>query len=391
MLFLTYWFVLFIAALYPVYWFVPYRRVRLAVLLAGCCVFHTHFAGPAGVLPIIALAALTYLAGLTRNRWACGLAVVASALALVYYKYTKFLCAAVVGAVWPRASAYLLETGKAWVSPVPPLAISFFAFEFIHYLVDVARGGPPIRKPRDFALYAVFWPSIVAGPVKRYRQFLGALNHAVRSVESRDVAVGLTRVAAGLVKKFAADTLTAWINNRGRALVVRLATMTARSVAPAVEPLLAAGFTELLVHGVSRPQRATEIETLFVFASPNEAVSKAGLDGIELMLPHLHSTYLRVQSIEREIAEAGVRPHAPGVGYSSASISEREEQVLGWVREGMSNQEIGVQLGISPLTVKNHVQKILRKLGATNRAQAVARAMSMNLLVNATEVNGSRK
>jgi transcriptional regulator EpsA len=186
--------------------------------------------------------------------------------------------------------------------------------------------------------------------------------------------------------------ISAWINNRARALVVRLSTMTARSVAPAVEPLLAAGFTELLVHGVSRPQRSSEIETLFLLASPNATVSKAEIDGIELMLPHLHSTYLRVQSIEREIAEAGVRPNAPGVGYSSASISEREEQVLGWVREGMSNQEIGVQLGISPLTVKNHVQKILRKLGATNRAQAVARAMSMNLLVNAaSEGNGSRK
>ena len=46
--------------------------------------------------------------------------------------------------------------------------------------------------------------------------------------------------------------------------------------------------------------------------------------------------------------------------------------------------EIGTQLGISPLTVKNHVQKILRKLGATNRAQAVARAMSMSLLMRST-------
>jgi transcriptional regulator EpsA len=177
--------------------------------------------------------------------------------------------------------------------------------------------------------------------------------------------------------------INAWINNRGRALVVRLSTMTARTVAPAVEALQAAGFAELLVHGVSRPQRATEIETLFVFASPAATVSQTEVDGIELILPHLHSTYLRVQAIEREIAETGVRPLAPGVGYSSASISEREEQVLGWVREGMSNQEIGVQLGISPLTVKNHVQKILRKLGATNRAQAVARAMSMNLLMGA--------
>ena len=177
--------------------------------------------------------------------------------------------------------------------------------------------------------------------------------------------------------------INAWINNRGRALVVRLATMTARTVAPSVEALQAAGFAELLVHGVSRPQRATEIETLFVFASQAVTVSQAEVDGVELILPHLHSTYLRVQAIEREIAETGVRPLALGVGYSGASISEREEQVLGWVREGMSNQEIGVQLGISPLTVKNHVQKILRKLGATNRAQAVARAMSMNLLMGA--------
>ena len=186
--------------------------------------------------------------------------------------------------------------------------------------------------------------------------------------------------------------INAWINNRGRAWVARLSTMLARPIAPAVEALQAAGFVELLVHGVSRPQRASEIETLFIFASPGSVVDKAQVDGIELMLPHLHSTYLRVQSIEREIAEAGVRPSAPGVGYSSASISEREEQVLGWVREGMSNQEIGQQLGISPLTVKNHVQKILRKLGATNRAQAVARAMSMNLLLgSASDGELSRK
>jgi len=177
--------------------------------------------------------------------------------------------------------------------------------------------------------------------------------------------------------------INAWINNRGRALIVHLSSISARPIAPAVEALRCAGFTKLLVHAVSRPQRATEIETLFVFASPNEEVGSAEVHAIEMMLPHLHSTYLRVQSIEREFSEAGVRPSAAGIGYSGATISEREEQVLGWVREGMSNQEIGVQLGISPLTVKNHVQKILRKLGATNRAQAVARAMSMNLLVGA--------
>ena len=63
MLFLTYWFVLFACVVYPLYWLVPVRAVRLAVLLTSCAVFHTHFAGPAGVLPIAVLAVLTYAAG----------------------------------------------------------------------------------------------------------------------------------------------------------------------------------------------------------------------------------------------------------------------------------------------------------------------------------------
>ena len=183
-----------------------------------------------------------------------------------------------------------------------------------------------------------------------------------------------------------------WISNRGRPLVIRLEALSNRTLSAAAEALLAVGFSELLVHAVSRPQRPNEIETLFVFASPGISVQAPQLAGIELLLPHLHSTYLRVQSIERESGDARSQPTFSNSGFSSASISEREEQVLGWVREGMSNQEIGAQLGISPLTVKNHVQKILRKLGATNRAQAVARAMSMNLLQRTSgEPEGSGK
>ena len=54
----------------------------------------------------------------------------------------------------------------------PPLAISFFTFEFVHYLVDRRRGTFPIRKPVDFILFAIFFPTLVAGPIKRYEQFL---------------------------------------------------------------------------------------------------------------------------------------------------------------------------------------------------------------------------
>ena len=47
--------------------------------------------------------------------------------------------------------------------------------------------------------------------------------------------------------------------------------------------------------------------------------------------------------------------------------------------------QIGEVLSISPLTVKNHVQKILRKLGASNRAQAVSKALSLGLIDNTVQ------
>jgi transcriptional regulator EpsA len=175
------------------------------------------------------------------------------------------------------------------------------------------------------------------------------------------------------------QVIGAWINNRSRPLVVRLSELPGQTGTTSCDELLAAGFNELLVHGVSRPQRSSEIETLFVFASPGQHVTDLQRSCIDLLLPHLHSTYLRVQSYERESSDTRTAPTLHG-SYTRMTITDREAEILGWVREGMSNQQIGAELGISPLTVKNHVQKILRKLGAANRAQAVARAMSMNLL-----------
>src|SRR4051794_27625033 len=107
MLFLTYWFVFFIAVLYPVYWFVPVRRVRLFVLLIGCAVFHTHFAGPAGVIPVIILGVITYLVGLSRNRPLCVAAIVLNAGSLIYYKYTRFLCQEMLAKIIPVLKPFL--------------------------------------------------------------------------------------------------------------------------------------------------------------------------------------------------------------------------------------------------------------------------------------------
>ncbi|MNO02166.1 CsgBAC operon transcriptional regulatory protein [compost metagenome] len=61
-------------------------------------------------------------------------------------------------------------------------------------------------------------------------------------------------------------------------------------------------------------------------------------------------------------------------------LSEREKEVLRLVEACLSNAEIGRRLYISMFTVKSHIQRICGKLGVRRRAQAVAKARSMNLL-----------
>jgi alginate O-acetyltransferase complex protein AlgI len=56
--------------------------------------------------------------------------------------------------------------------PTLPLGISFFVFEFVHYVVDVARGEPPEPSLLRFALFASFFPTQIAGAIKRYESFL---------------------------------------------------------------------------------------------------------------------------------------------------------------------------------------------------------------------------
>jgi transcriptional regulator EpsA len=144
-------------------------------------------------------------------------------------------------------------------------------------------------------------------------------------------------------------------------------------------PLRDVGLAHLLVHGVARPQRQSEIESLFVFARPEGTAVPNQAAHLDLLLPHLHATYLRVLGVERELHQPPRAPASPGSEPHRLTITARERQVLQGVREGKSNQQISEALGISALTVKNHIQKILRKLGANNRAQAVALTMSMGL------------
>lgn len=80
---------------------------------------------------------------------------------------------------------------------------------------------------------------------------------------------------------------------------------------------------------------------------------------------------------------------APNTGTTSALggpsvLSERERQVLALVARGLNNPEIADALGLSPLTAKTHVSRIMGKLGARDRVQLVIVAYESGLVTPGT-------
>jgi DNA-binding CsgD family transcriptional regulator len=76
-------------------------------------------------------------------------------------------------------------------------------------------------------------------------------------------------------------------------------------------------------------------------------------------------------SLHSQPGRTGTAASRPPTGH--AILTARELEVLGLLARGMSNSDIAAEIVVSESTVKAHVKNILRKLGATNRAEAVAR------------------
>ncbi len=214
-MFSSYWFVAFAGILFFLYWTIQSASFRKALLAFGCALFYWHFAGPSGVLPIVILAVVTYCAGISNLRGLLILAIVANVAALIFYKYTLFISGQLIGAVLPSFGEEAQSFAKTFLlQAVPPLGISFFVFEFVHYLVDVLKGKAPLHSPLEFGLFGFFFPTIVAGPIKRYEQFIPSFKDGVAKLDPRDIVAGFCRVLIGLGKKLVlADFLSGYISH----------------------------------------------------------------------------------------------------------------------------------------------------------------------------------
>ncbi len=72
------------------------------------------------------------------------------------------------------------------------------------------------------------------------------------------------------------------------------------------------------------------------------------------------------------------------------SLTFREREVLGFLAQGLTNQEIAQSMRFSVGTVKAHVQRVIAKLGVSGRAQAAARAVELGLAETGPNVTRSR-
>ncbi|MDE3012150.1 MAG: hypothetical protein KGI67_14800 [Pseudomonadota bacterium] len=128
---------------------------------------------------------------------------------------------------------------------------------------------------------------------------------------------------------------------------------------------LGLGLGQVIVHGC--PGLYNDVSTLVCFGGLARPATKLDLRMCSAMVPFIREALTRCHADVQSSEEV-----APG-----ASLSQRELEILGWLQRGKTNQEIGEILEISGLTVKNHVQRILRKLNVHNRAEAAARGAMM--------------
>jgi transcriptional regulator EpsA len=130
------------------------------------------------------------------------------------------------------------------------------------------------------------------------------------------------------------------------------------------------GMNSLLVYGVRDTRGKNDCIYVF-FDKAREFEVQHSLLG--LLMPHVDAALRRVEYIES--ASGGVDVVEE---LNIGGLSDREHEILHWVRSGKTNLEIGMILGISPNTVKNHLKRIFQKLDVTCRAQAVAKYVPMS-------------
>jgi alginate O-acetyltransferase complex protein AlgI len=208
-LFNSWQFLIFMPAVFLLYYALPHRY-RWILLLAASCGFYMMFI-PVYILILFFTIAVDFVAGILiegatgawRKRYLV-MSIIANVGVLAFFKYADFLN----DNLDALASFLDWNYSKQALGIILPIGLSFHTFQSLSYTIEVYRGN--FRAERNaglFALYVMFFPQLVAGPIERPQNLLGQLRKEVL-FSSESVVRGLRLVLWGFfMKMVVADRL----------------------------------------------------------------------------------------------------------------------------------------------------------------------------------------
>ena len=209
-------FLLFLPAVVGLYWLLPHKARKYA-LLAASWFFYMYW-NPLLILLLLASTAVDYCCGLGMERWreSRGLrkalllcSVFMNLGMLFFFKYWDFFGAMVNGACAWAGIGYRVPD----LNLILPVGISFYTFQTMSYTIDVYRGKASAeRDPVYFALFVSYFPQLVAGPIEKPADLLPQLK-AERRWNREDFTAGLRLLLCGFFRKcVVADQCGIYVN-----------------------------------------------------------------------------------------------------------------------------------------------------------------------------------
>ena len=210
MLFNSLEFLLFFIIVTALFFILPHKFRWLHLLLASCY-FYMAFV-PIYILILAGTIVIDYYAGIlienapqSRKKSFLLLSLIANIGVLAVFKYFNFF----VDNINLISSSFKLP----YLSILLPIGLSFHTFQAMSYTIEVYRGNQKAEKHFGiYALYVMFYPQLVAGPIERPQNILYQF-HEVKKFNQDDFFIGLKMMLWGLFKKVViADRLALFVN-----------------------------------------------------------------------------------------------------------------------------------------------------------------------------------
>ncbi|PJZ38944.1 hypothetical protein CH354_07130 [Leptospira levettii] len=208
MLFNTIDYFYFFIVCYIVYWISP-ARFRKYILIIFSLIFYGYWSG-SFLIHFVLFIIITHLCVIgilkTRKKGFLYLGISINVINLCFFKYVltylKFLM---------LEGELTIPFFQSLSEFVLPLAISFYTFQMIAYLVDAWRGKFTESPFVNFLLFILFFPQLIAGPIMRHDDFYDQIDHAKLTLDF--VQRGILHILSGLIKKvLIADQIAKLIN-----------------------------------------------------------------------------------------------------------------------------------------------------------------------------------